>query len=294
MNKVKSLLTSVAAGFILITGLHSVSVYASSEVPASNAGDAKITETAGTGNIDSILKDGRYTLLLLGIDGPHDEGQRSDTVMIAEFNKDTKEIRIISMPRDSYVDIPGEGFDKLTHAFAYGGAELTVETLNNNLGLGIEGYMTLNFKTFPQFIDALGGVEINLSEGEAETVKKGPGKVLLNGADALTFARIRAIDSDYMRTGRHRRLMKAVIEKIEAMNPSELPALSESLFKTLSTDQKAGSLFTLGKYAYENKFTVKDILIPDEENSWGNIIDGAWVLEFDIPEAKEKMKDFLR
>lgn len=263
---------------------------------STNKSTTAVSNTNKAEDVDKYLKDGKFTVLLLGIDGPTNEGQRSDTIMIAQFNKKAKEIRIISMPRDSNLDIPGHGFEKATHAFAYGGAELSSEMISNNLDMKLDGYMTLNFTSFPQFIDTIGGVTLELSEGEAGIAvgKAEANTYKLKGSQALTFGRIRKIDSDYMRTGRHRRLMKAILETIKSKDISEIPALANSLNELVNTNVDSKALLALGKYAYENDFKIVDTLIPDEENSWGDTIDGAWVLMFDIPEAKAKMKEFFK
>lgn len=147
-------------------------------------------------------------IALFGIDtaGTY-EGSRSDCIIIASINQKNKEIKLVSVYRDTYLDIPNHGLDKVNHAYAYGGPALSMSTLNTNLDLNITEFATVNFTSTQEIIDEIGGIKLTVTDAEATQI---PGIVEggtyeLTGAQALAFARIRKIDNDYARTERMRK-----------------------------------------------------------------------------------------
>lgn len=109
-------------------------------------------------------------------------------------------MKLTSIMRDSYVDIPGHGDDKITHAYAFGGPELAMKTLNENFNVNVEDFMAVNFTSLPEIIDKLGGVKINIIPEEIHHIPgiTSPGEQVLNGEQALAYSRIRyATGGDY-------------------------------------------------------------------------------------------------
>ena len=222
--------------------------------------------------IDLSLTDGLPTdkanILLLGLDTTRDNSRRSDSIIIASIGYG--EVKLTSVLRDAVLDIPGHGPDKLNAAYAHGGAELTMKTLNENLKLNIMHYLALSFATVVRAVDALGGVEINLTEAERDAVNKfindhrqryaalgytAPDltqygeHTLLNGVQALTYARIRKLDSDFMRTSRQRALLKALLARLRESlwNPVRMVRLARAVFETIDTNMSPLQLISLGE-----------------------------------------------
>jgi polyisoprenyl-teichoic acid--peptidoglycan teichoic acid transferase len=164
--------------------------------------------------------------VLLGSDARAEEVSRADTIMLAKANGG-----LLAVPRDTLAEIPGLGEDKVNAAFANGGPELTVETLENLTGLPVENYVVLNFGGTREIVDALGGITVNVEEpieteqdGEFFSIPAGPQR--LTGAQALAYVRYRGgPTADIGRIGRQQRFLQALAG--EAASPENLPRLPE-------------------------------------------------------------------
>lgn len=206
--------------------------------------------------------EGNTTIALFGLDnreqGVYDTGN-SDVIMIMNINNDTKEVSLVSVYRDTYLNIAGEGeeekFRKANAAYAAGGAEQAVTMLNRNLDLDIDNYVAFDFKSVAEAIDILGGVEIDIESqaemdylndyisytseyvgGSDETVDH-LGKQTLNGVQAVSYARIRyTAGDDYKRAERQRRVLTEMIKKAKSASLPELNSLINTVFPQISTD----------------------------------------------------------
>ena len=118
-------------------------------------------------------KNGVTNILLVGTDGrPGEESSRSDSMMILTVDDVNKSLKLTSLARDSYVDIPDHGYQKLTHAYAYGQANLLIETIEDNFEIDIHNYVVVDFYSFMDIVDSLGGVTVTVQESELEEVNK--------------------------------------------------------------------------------------------------------------------------
>lgn len=189
--------------------------------------------------VEEILT-GYTNIALLGLDTQDEtfENSRSDCIMIISINNDTKEVKIVSVYRDTYLNIEGYGLDKVTHAHAYDGAPLALSTINQNLDLDITKYVTINFESVINIVDAIGGVEITLTDAEANQISgvDGAGTYNLTGKQALTYGRIRIIDNDYARTERMRTVVIKVFEKAKTLSYTELYSLIDELLPEVTTN----------------------------------------------------------
>lgn len=170
----------------------------------------------------------KKNIALFGIDAPKGKVGRSDAIMILTLDEEHKVMKLTSIMRDSYVDIPGHGDDKITHAYAFGGPELAMKTLNENFNVNVEDFMAVNFTSLPEIIDKLGGVKINIIPEEIHHIPgiTSPGEQVLNGEQALAYSRIRyATGGDYKRTERQRVVLEAVFEKLKVTPTKEYPSL---------------------------------------------------------------------
>jgi polyisoprenyl-teichoic acid--peptidoglycan teichoic acid transferase len=204
--------------------------------------------------VDAALKD-YQNILLVGVDarrGEKDSNSRADAIIIISINKKTGDFRLISVYRDTLLDLQETGgnhrLDKVTHSFVYGGALNTMRTLNRNLDLNIKDYIKVNWYSVADFVDAMGGLTLNIKDYEVSeinkyigdtnaslkgdsTMLKKPGIQVLNGVQAVTYCRIRHVgNGDYERTQRMRNTIKAAFAKAKTM---KLKALSNVMDKTL-------------------------------------------------------------
>ncbi|MEC1750637.1 LCP family protein [Bacillus mojavensis] len=189
-----------------------------------------------------------FTVLLLGIDSRVAKGEtvddaRSDANVLVTFNRKNKTATMLSIPRDSYVNIPGYGYDKFTHAHAYGGVKLSAKTIENLLDIPVDYVIEGNFDAFKDVVDELHGVSIDVkSEKIANQIKKDtkgkvvlkPGVQTLNGEEALAYVRTRKADTDFQRGQRQMEVLDAIIKKSKSL--SSIPAyddIVDSLGKNL-------------------------------------------------------------
>ena len=169
---------------------------------------------------------------------------RSDNIIIISLNEKTNEVRMTSIYRDTYVKVDGHGYTKINHAYAYGGPELAMNTINKNLDLNIKEFVTINFKVVEDVVDAVGGVTIKLSAAEATQISgvSGAGTYTLNGAQALEYGRIRKIDSDFQRTERMRTVISAVFSKVKNMSLTKLNKLVDKILPKVRTNIKTAEI----------------------------------------------------
>lgn len=210
--------------------------------------------------IDEAVKSNLATyrnIALFGIDARKDtfsKGYRSDCIMILSLNEQTKEAKIMSLYRDSYLDIDEYGLDKVTHAYSYGGPKLALSTLNKNLDLNITEFVAVNFDTVRTVVDKVGGINMHITKEETKYIngyidelnriyktntkhitKEGDYK--LNGIQALSYARIRYTEGgDYKRTERMRDVLNLVFEKVKHLSIPELNDLADEILPHVSTN----------------------------------------------------------
>lgn len=206
--------------------------------------------------------EGNTTIALFGLDnrdqGVYDTGN-SDVIMVMNINNDTKEVSLVSVYRDTYLNIAGEGeeekFRKANAAYSAGGAEQAVTMLNRNLDLNIDNYVAFDFKSVAEAIDILGGVEIDIESqaemdylndyisytseyvGGSDEMIDHLGKQTLNGVQAVSYARIRyTAGEDFKRAERQRRVLNELIKKAKDASLTELNELVSTIFPEVSTD----------------------------------------------------------
>ena len=196
--------------------------------------------------------DGYRNIALFGLDTRDDSfnNSRSDSIIIVSINQETKDVNLTSIYRDTYVDIDGYGLDKITHAYAYGGPELALSTINRNLDLNITEFVTVNFETVKIVVDTLGGIELTLSDAEAEQIGlSSGGTYTLDGDQALAYARIRKIDSDYQRAERIRTVLDAVFSEVKTMGVSELLDFVDVVLPHISTNMSNNEIIAMAPSA---------------------------------------------
>lgn len=195
-----------------------------------------------------------FSILFIGIDDSHSRNfksaTRADALMLATFNAKDKSVKLVSIPRDSYVYIPSEGkYDKITHAHAYGGVKGTVETVERLFNIHIDYYVKMNFYAFMDIVDALGGIEVEVpydlkekdSEDHHNAIVLKKGLQTLNGEQALALARTRKQDSDIERGKRQQEILKAILKK--ASNVSSITKYDD-LLEAIGDNMKTNLTFS--------------------------------------------------
>lgn len=241
---------------------------------------------------EPVNNDNLLNILLIGQDRHEGEDrQRSDAMILCSFNPATNKLSMISFLRDLYVRIPGYEDNRLNAAYAYGGFELLKETLELNFGITVDGCLESDFEGFEKIIDTVGGVEIELTAEEAKMVGDGvsQGKCNLNGKQALTYARIRKIDSDFQRTGRQRNILNAVFEKAKSYQLMELAGLFSEILPMMSTDMTDDEIMTFALTLASSLSEIKtqSYSIPAEGTYKNATIRGMAVLVPDLEKIRE-------
>ena len=190
-------------------------------------------------------------IAIFGIDSREDtysKGNRSDCIIIASMNNETKEVKLVSVYRDTYVQIEGHGLDKITHAYSYGEAPLAIKTLNTNFDLNITEFVTVNFDAVKDIIDDIGGISMNITSEEVSHIPgiTKAGTYTLTGEQALAYARIRyASGGDYKRTERMRDVLTAVVNKVKTFDISQLNKFIDNVLPKVYTNITASDIFSM-------------------------------------------------
>lgn len=183
-------------------------------------------------------------ILLVGYDLQNGAGHRSDSMILCTFNKTKNTITLTSFMRDLYVEIPGHKDNRINAAYTYGGISLLQKTLKHNFGIEIDGSVQVDFYSFKDIINLLGGVTLDLTEAEVEFVNKravgdplSVGTNVLNGSQALWYARNRHdVDGDFSRTNRQRKVLSALMDAYKNKKLTEMLSLMGDLLPLVTTD----------------------------------------------------------
>ncbi|CAN7177149.1 LCP family protein [Rossellomorea sp. LjRoot5] len=258
-----------------------------------------------------------FSVLLLGVEdysSEHDKG-RSDTIMVATFNPKDQTMKLVSIPRDTLVDIPDNGENKINHSFAYGGKELVIDTVENFLNIPIDYYVTVNFNGFKNIIDEVGGVTVDVPFDFSDINKDWDkfyfkeGKQKLNGEEALVYARMRKKDprGDFGRNERQRQIVTSLIDK--ALSPKtflKVDDLADEVGSNVETNMKIKEgLAFIQKYNDFSSSSLEQIefagtdqyysgvyyFIPDEEKTDEIIKELQHHLQYTPPETEDTYED---
>lgn len=206
---------------------------------------------------------GYRNIAILGVDARANKysDARSDCIIIASINEKTNDVKLVSIYRDTYVYIDGYGYDKINHAYAYGGAELAINTINKNLDLNITEFVAVNFDAVVEIIDAVGGIDVDVDSEEIKHINQyissvnsqmgrkdakitKTGKQKLSGVQALAYSRIRyTAGGDYKRTERMREVLNLTFEKAKNMNIIELNKAADMLLPRIYTNISRTEIF---------------------------------------------------
>jgi LCP family protein required for cell wall assembly len=237
-------------------------------------------------------------IALFGLDRREkNDASRSDALMIATIDKKHKKIKLTSIMRDTYVSVPGHGKTKITHAYAYGGPQLAIRTLNENFALNIKDYVTVDFFSLEKIINSLGGVTINVTKEEVplinsymaetaslektsiSTITKS-GTQNLNGMQAVAYTRIRYTSGgDFERTERQRRVLASLFDKVQQAGVTKYPSLVSTLLPYIETSISKIDILSLGTGVLTSgSRTLEQERFPIDGYCKGNTIDGVWYL----------------
>ncbi len=264
---------------------------------------------------DDMKETGVTNIALFGVDSRDDSSDdgRSDSMIILSIDKTHSKVKLTSILRDSYVPIDGHGKEKITHAYAYGGAPLALRTVNENYNMDIQDYVTVNFAQFANLIDSVGGIDMDISDEEMKEMNdviwgseteqardahmiKTSGEQHLNGSQAVVYTRIREDDSDNARAGRQQKVLSYLLNKVESMPMTEYPALVRTAMGMCETSLSQDTI--LGYVPFlSSKPSMEQITVPDikyETDVQGGIYgDAGWVWRYNLSNAGKRIRAFI-
>ena len=250
-------------------------------------------------------------IALFGVDTRDDDnsGSRSDAMMIVSLDMKHNKVKAVSIMRDSLVEIPGYGKKKINSAFSLGGVELAINTINENFDMNITDYVVINFNQMAHIVDALDGVEVDISEGERKNANKyikemayeigekpdlieESGTVTLYGYQAVAYARIRAVgNADFQRTERQREVMGKLMDKALNAGVMKYGDLVSALLPMIETSLSNEEILELVWYiGNSGKPTFEQGRFPVDGTYRTN---QYYAMEYDMDEAAEKLHDFI-
>ena len=227
-------------------------------------------------------------ILLIGIDGRGYSG-RSDTMILCTYDREKKTATMTSFLRDLYVQIPGYSDNRLNAAYAFGGIELLDAAMETNFGIRVDGHVMVDFDTFPQVIDALGGVDITLTQAESDYLSlSGAGEYHMDGELAMLYARIRYIDSDFGRTNRQRTLLNSLFERFKKLSWGEIAGAANQVLDLVYTDMDAGTILSYGSEVMGLQ-EIRQMHVPEDGEYNDAYINEMMVLVPDLEQIHDRL-----
>lgn len=236
-------------------------------------------------------------IALFGVDSADVSTGRSDSIIIATIDTIHKKLKLTSVMRDSYVNISGIVNDKINHAYAFGGPQLAIKTLNENFNLNIEDFVAVNFDSLPKIIDMIGGVTVDITSEEVSHIPgiSSAGTYNLNGAQALSYSRIRyATGGDYVRTERQRTILTKIFEKVLTINPMKYPSLLNEVLPMVQTSLDYSKILELGTEVLKmGVTTLEQERFPLDGYCQGEMINGVYYLTFNKALTVEQLHNYI-
>lgn len=251
---------------------------------------------------DKINDKELVNILLVGQDSRGNTRERSDAMILCSINTKTYEVSMVSFLRDLYVQMP-EGYmdNRMNAAYAFGGFPYLYDVLDKNFGVSVDGGMEVNFDGFKNVIDALGGVDIELTSAEANHLNNLHGWALstgpnhLDGDQALQYSRIRYLDSDFGRTQRQRNVLNSIFASVKNADAKTLLALVDELIPMVTTDMTNKQIIELAMalVPHMSSLEINSYHIPTDDGYYGASIRGMSVLVPDLKVNREALEEYL-
>ncbi|MGH4120755.1 LCP family protein [Clostridium sp.] len=252
-------------------------------------------------------------IALFGVDRrDKKEPARSDSIMILTIDEKNKKIKMSSIMRDTYVKVKGHGETKINHAYAYGGPELAIRTLNENFDMNIRDYATVDFFNLEKIIDAIGGVTVDVKDDEVSLINSymnetatienksilrisKSGSQTLNGMQSVAYTRIRyTAGGDFVRTERQRTILSGMFAKIQSLGAKEFPSVVSKLLPLTETSMNSMDIIKLGSKVFSSNIrTLGQERFPKEKYSYDKTIDGIWYLVADMEATVDQLHKYI-
>lgn len=263
--------------------------------------------------LNSLDNKGVHNIYLFGVDEPEGVPGRSDAIMIMSVNDTKHTLKLVSILRDSYVPIPGHTAQKVNAAYAFGGPQLAMETLNKDYGLDIHNFISCNFTSLPAIINILGGTQVDLTPEEVYEIKfpydqlktldhepNAPnithaGPQTLDGLQTMAYLRIRhKTGGDYARTYRQRQVIEQLFHRVKNISLTEYPELLSKVAPALETNMSNSEIWQFGEdILATGSDSIQEARVPVDSNCSSKTVNGIWYLVFNQAETNQNLHNFL-
>ncbi|MBP1969377.1 LCP family protein required for cell wall assembly [Virgibacillus natechei] len=244
------------------------------------------------------------SILFMGVDSSehrgNDDHSLSDALLLATFNKEDSNVKLLSIPRDSYVRVPELGYHtKINHAHAFGGPSATIETVEEFLELPVDYFVRMNFEGFIEVVDSLDGIPFDVpyeftesdSNDNRDAIHLYPGEQMLNGEEALALARTRDNDNDIERGKRQQEIMESIAKKAtSASSVLKLDELITAVGSNMATNLNFSEIRSFFSYGLDEQFAIETVNL---EGTGGYMEDGVWYYQVDEA-SRVQIQDELR
>ena len=322
MNKFKKyciVLSSVVMIISILTNVYAINYHYSNKVNKNKIDLVKSEYTNKSNKL--ILKSNEEditNILLIGSDARKtNEVGRSDAMMILTIDDKNKAIKLTSLARDTLVKIPGYDYEKLTHAYAYGKEKLLLDTIEYNFKIKINDYVSINFNSFIELVDSLGGVEVDINDKDishlndviANSFKvynsknnqkpkyiRNSGKQLLNGYQTLAYSRIRKLDTIYNRDERQREVLSIIANKLSNMPVSSYPSIVNSILPYVDINMSIPKIIELAIKSKElYNYDIKQLEFPLKDYRYEAKLarNNSFVIKWDKVENIKELQNFI-
>lgn len=322
MNKFKKyciVLSSIVMIISVLTNVYAINYHYSNKVNKNKIDLVKSEYTKKSDRL--ILKSNEKditNILLIGSDARKtNEVGRSDAMMILTIDDKNKAIKLTSLARDTLVKIPGYDYEKLTHAYAYGKEKLLLDTIEYNFKIKINDYVSINFNSFIELVDSLGGVEVDINDKDishlndviANSFKvynsknnqkpkyiRNSGKQLLNGYQTLAYARIRKLDTIYNRDERQRDVLNSIANKLSNMPVSSYPSIINSILPYVDINMSIPKMIELAIKSKElYNYDIKQLEFPLKDYRCEAKLakNNSFVVKWDKVENIKELQNFI-
>ena len=259
--------------------------------------------SADDAHIEKEYKEWENILLLGGDSRSTDDYERTDSIIIISINREESLVKMTSVMRDTWVKIPGHKYNKINAANVFGGPELVVQTVNECFGTDIEDYVIVNMSDMATIIDLMGGIDLEISEAEMNEINagdnggvqlSGAGLVHLNGKQAVTFSRIRYIDSDYKRVMRQQRILLSMAGKAQNMEVDELTDIAADVKDIVLSSLDKGELEDLAMaFMVMEIEDVEQFRVPADGTFESGTFDGVWSIRPNLEKNQALLREFI-
>ncbi len=322
MNKFKKyciVLSSIVMIISVLTNVYAINYHYSNKV---NKNKIDLIKSEYTKKSDKLIlksnEEDITNILLIGSDARKtNEVGRSDAMMILTIDEKNKSIKLTSLARDTLVKIPGYDYEKLTHAYAYGKEKLLLDTIEYNFKIKINDYVSINFNSFIELVDSLGGIEVDINKSDishlndviANSFKvssskyneepqyiRNSGKQLLNGYQTLAYSRIRKLDTIYNRDERQREVLSIIANKLSNMPVSSYPSIVNSILPYVDINMSIPKIIELAIKSKElYNYDIKQLEFPLKDYRYEAKLakNNSFVVKWDKVENIKELQNFI-